>query len=275
MVPSGTPDARIQITVLRHSMAPNHCLQVPNIDAKRQSFTMTDELIIDFTKPNHRLNTNRSNIPLGWSCDWARFEGSDLLAPCINGRIRENAILEGYYSIFGEIFFVMYKMWQRHGAILLVQPRHGQSLQVHRRYPTLEAFMERAALWINGDAQIYSVTPFAAVETKPGPIPPKELEDAWDLEEEAIRTYFNVELEGIYDIPRGTFKAIMFYHDLMVFLCSGRFYVWELAVCSTDTCGKEDKEAEWYRLMGMKDYESGDDDEGKIELGESRRSLTE
>ncbi len=54
------------------------------------------------------------------------------------------------------------------------------------KYPTLEAFMERARLWINGDEQIYSVTPFAAADIKPGPVPPKESEDAWDLEEEAM-----------------------------------------------------------------------------------------
>ncbi len=54
------------------------------------------------------------------------------------------------------------------------------------KYPTLESFMERAKLWIKGDDQIYSVTPFVAVEIKPGPVPPKELEDAWDLEEEAL-----------------------------------------------------------------------------------------
>ncbi|PBK80695.1 hypothetical protein ARMGADRAFT_1020730 [Armillaria gallica] len=54
------------------------------------------------------------------------------------------------------------------------------------KYPTLEAFMERARLWINGDEQIYSVTPFAAADIKPGSVPPNELEDAWDLEEEAM-----------------------------------------------------------------------------------------
>ncbi len=46
--------------------------------------------------------------------------------------------------------------------------------------------MERARLWINGDEQIYSVTPFAAVNIEPGPAPPNELEDVWDLEEEAV-----------------------------------------------------------------------------------------
>ncbi|KAK0435862.1 hypothetical protein EV421DRAFT_2038966, partial [Armillaria borealis] len=156
---------------------------------------MTTELTIDFAKPNHRLNTDRSNIPLGWSCDWGRFDGCDLLAPCINGRIRENAILEGYYSIYGEIFFVMYKV----GTYTTIIRCGDDTMQYYlfnldtdklykftERYPTLERFMKQARLWIDGDKQIYSVTPFAAVEIKPGPVPPKELEDAWDLEEEAL-----------------------------------------------------------------------------------------
>ncbi|PBK60541.1 hypothetical protein ARMSODRAFT_725010 [Armillaria solidipes] len=156
---------------------------------------MTTELTIDFAKPNHRLNTDRSNIPLGWSCDWGRFDGSDLLAPCINGRIRENAILEGYYSIYGDIFFVMYKVGTYTTIIrcgddtrqyYLFNLDTDKLYKFTEKYPTLEAFMERARLWINGDEQIYSVTPFAAADMKPGPVPPKELEDAWDLEEEAM-----------------------------------------------------------------------------------------
>ncbi|KAK0219537.1 hypothetical protein EDD85DRAFT_961012 [Armillaria nabsnona] len=156
---------------------------------------MTTELTIDFTKPNHRLNTDRSNIPLGWSCDWARFDGSDfILAPCINGRIRKNAVLEGCYSIGGEVFFVMYKV-----RTYMTVIRCGDNTQYYlfnfdtdklykfmEKYPTLESFMERAKLWINGDDQIYSVTPFVAAEIKPGPVPVRESELAWDLEEEAM-----------------------------------------------------------------------------------------
>ncbi len=54
------------------------------------------------------------------------------------------------------------------------------------KYPTLESFMEKAKLWINEDDQIYSVTPFVAAEIKPGPVPVRESELAWDLEEEAM-----------------------------------------------------------------------------------------
>ncbi|KAK0435569.1 uncharacterized protein EV420DRAFT_1487942 [Desarmillaria tabescens] len=154
------------------------------------------ELTIDFSKPNHRLNTDRSNVPLGWSCDWARFDGSDfILAPCINGRIRQNAVLERCYSTYGDIFFVMYKV----GSYKTILRCGDDTRQYYlfnfdtdklykftKKYPTLEAFMERATLWINGDAQIYSVTPFAAAEIKAGRVSVRELELAWDLEEEAI-----------------------------------------------------------------------------------------
>ncbi len=41
------------------------------------------------------------------------------------------------------------------------------------------------------------------------------------------RLSLSVELEGIHDIPHGAVKSVMFYSDLMVSLCSRRFYVWE------------------------------------------------
>ncbi|KAG7439717.1 uncharacterized protein BT62DRAFT_938700 [Guyanagaster necrorhizus] len=45
------------------------------------------------------------------------------------------------------------------------------------RYPMLEAFMERSALWFGGDERIYSLIPFAVMEINPGLVPPKDLED--------------------------------------------------------------------------------------------------
>ncbi|KAK0440857.1 uncharacterized protein EV420DRAFT_1128413 [Desarmillaria tabescens] len=118
-----------------------------------------------------------------------------ILAPCINGRIRQNAVLEGCYSIYGDIFFVMYKV----GSYTTILRCGDDTRQYYlfnfdtdklykftKKYPTLEAFMERATLWINGDEQIYSVTPFAPAEVKAGRVSVRELELAWDLEEEAI-----------------------------------------------------------------------------------------
>ncbi len=115
--------------------------------------------------PEHRSPQYPTRVELRLG----QIDGSDfILAPCINGRIRKNAVLEGCYSIGGEVFFIMYKV-----RTYMTVIRCGDNTQYYlfnfdtdklykftEKYPTLESFMERAKLWIKGDDQIYSVTPF-------------------------------------------------------------------------------------------------------------------
>ncbi|KAG7445502.1 acid protease [Guyanagaster necrorhizus] len=94
------------------------------------------------------------------------------------------------YRLYGEIFFVMlFKAIIRFGndtLYYLFDFDADPLIKFTERYATLQAFMERATLWIGGDQQIFSVTPFAEAEIMGGPVPVSKLELDWDIEEEAL-----------------------------------------------------------------------------------------
>ncbi|KAK0209672.1 hypothetical protein IW262DRAFT_1468651 [Armillaria fumosa] len=129
---------------------------------------------IDFTLPNSRLNTDpKFKLPIGWSCDWLRFDASDWVH-----NLQRAAI-----------FFVMYKM-RSHLAVIRASIDHTQYysfnldtdflLTLTEGYPTLEAFMEKASLWEGGDAGINAVTPFQPMEYDPKSRGLDEIYEEWD-----------------------------------------------------------------------------------------------
>ncbi|KAK0492663.1 hypothetical protein EDD18DRAFT_1357494 [Armillaria luteobubalina] len=153
---------------------------------------MATEKEINFTLSNSRLNTDpRFELPIGWSCNWRRFYGSDCLSPCVKGRIYPHTILEGAYNLErGEIFFVMYKK-RTHLTIISLKndpiqyylfdiESMDKLIKFMERYQTLDHFMEKARLWFSDDAQINSVTPYQVMSHDPNSRDLNELYDEWD-----------------------------------------------------------------------------------------------
>ncbi|KAK0479458.1 hypothetical protein EDD18DRAFT_1440681 [Armillaria luteobubalina] len=151
---------------------------------------MNTEMEIDFTLPNSRLNSDPNiELPYGWSYDWDRFDASDCLYPCIHGCIATNTVFEGVYSVQRGEIFIMY----RTGSHLAVITTSGDPAQYYiynfdttmfirftETYPTLEAFLEKARLWVGDDAQINVVTPFQIMDHDPKSRDLNELYEQWD-----------------------------------------------------------------------------------------------
>ncbi|KAK0467428.1 hypothetical protein IW261DRAFT_1574150 [Armillaria novae-zelandiae] len=99
--------------------------------------------------------------------------------------------LEGVYNLDrGKIFFVMYKKWSYLTVIRLSSdPTQyyvfdldtlDKLVEFTEYYPSLDAFMEKARLWVGGDEQISVVTPYQVMNHDPNSRDLDELYDEWD-----------------------------------------------------------------------------------------------